>query len=190
MSDEAATDEAGRGEPVFELDDYVPFYIRAIANRFGPASSRLYQAKFGVGLTEWSCLAALAKEQQISGARMCEISGYDKGLVSRALGALEAKGLVRTQSVKHHNRQRVICFTPAGRARYRKIRRLALVREQRLLEGLSDRQRADLLAALKILLRNAAALVVSEAASLDGGPIQAASRRPRRAARRPKHADS
>jgi len=190
MADEPATDAKGRAKPEFELDDYVPFYVRAIANRFGPSASRLYQAKFGVGLTEWSCLAALAKEQQISGARMCEISGYDKGLVSRALSALEAKGLVRTRSVKHHNRQRVICFTPAGRARYRSIRRLARVREQQLLEGLSDRQRAELLAALKIMLRNAATLVASEAANLGEPAIPVGSRRPARAARRSKGADS
>ena len=114
---------------------------------------------------------------------------FERVRARAALSALEAKGLVRTQSVKHHNRQRVICFTPAGRARYRSIRRLARVREQRLLEGLSDRQRADLLAALKIMLRNAAELVASEAASLGGSANPVGSRRPARAARRSKGAD-
>ena len=144
---------------LLDLDDFVPFYIRAIANRLAQAASRLYHERFGIGLTEWSCLAALAKEEEISASRICAISGYDKGLISRGLGALEAKGFIESRPVANHNRKRLIRFTPAGRALYVEVRQLALLREERLLAGLSPDDRSALLASLRIMHRNAMALV-------------------------------
>lgn len=155
---------------VLELDDFVPYYVRAIANRLAQAASRLYQRKFGIGLTEWSCLSTLGKEEEISASRICEMSGYDKGLISRGLGSLEAKGFIESRPVKDHNRKRLIRFTPAGRALYVEIRSLALIRERRLLEGLSPEGRAALLASLRIMRRNATKLAADEAAAAEMSP--------------------
>lgn len=155
------------GTAVLELDDFVPYYVRAIANRLAQAASRLYQRKFGIGLTEWSCLSTLAKEEEISASRICEMSGYDKGLISRGLGSLEAKGFIQSRPVEGHNRKRLIRFTPAGRALYLEIRELALIREQRLLESLSSQERAALLASLRVMQRNATRLAAEETAAAD-----------------------
>src|SRR6187549_3082602 len=154
-------------EAVLELDDFVPYYVRAIANRLAQAASRLYQRKFGIGLTEWSCLSTLGKEEEISASRICEMSGFDKGLISRGLGSLEAKGFIESRPVEDHNRKRLIRFTPAGRSLYVEIRELALIREQRLLDGLSSQDRSALLASLRIMHRNAKQLAAEEAAAPD-----------------------
>jgi DNA-binding MarR family transcriptional regulator len=158
---------AGPDEAVLELDDFVPYYVRAIANRLAQAASRLYQREFGIGLTEWSCLSTLGKEQEISASRICEMSGFDKGLISRGLGSLEAKGFIESRPVEDHNRKRLIRFTPAGRSLYVEIRSLALIREQRLLEGLSPKERSALLASLRIMQRNATKLAAEEAAAAE-----------------------
>ena len=159
--------DGGTEAPVLELDDFVPYYVRVIANRLAQAASRLYQRKFGIGLTEWSCLSTLGKEEQISASRICEMSGFDKALVSRGLGSLEAKGFIQSRAVADHNRKRLIRFTPAGRTLYEEIRELALVREQRLLEGLSRPERSALLASLRIMQRNATALAAEETAAAE-----------------------
>jgi DNA-binding MarR family transcriptional regulator len=158
---------AGSEAAVLELDDFVPYYVRAIANRLAQAASRLYSRKYGIGLTEWSCLSTLGKEEEISASRICEMSGFDKGLVSRGLGSLEAKGFIVSRPVEDHNRKRLIRFTPAGRSLYVEIRELALIREQRLLEGLSSQDRSALLASLRIMQRNAMQLAAEEAAAPD-----------------------
>ena len=159
--------DGGSEAAVLELDDFVPYYVRAIANRLAQAASRLYQRKFGIGLTEWSCLSTLAKEEEISASRICEMSGFDKGLISRGLGSLEAKGFIQTRPVEDHNRKRLIRFTPAGRLLYVEIRELALIREQRLLEGLSPEGRAALLDSLRIMQRNATNLAAEEAVAVE-----------------------
>jgi DNA-binding MarR family transcriptional regulator len=159
--------ETGTDAAVLELDDFVPYYVRAIANRLAQAASRLYNRKFGIGLTEWSCLSTLAKEEEISASRICEMSGFDKGLISRGLSSLEAKGFIQSRPVKDHNRKRLIRFTPAGRALYLEVLELALIREERLLEGLSLQQRAALLTALRVMQGNATRLAAEEAAAAD-----------------------
>jgi DNA-binding MarR family transcriptional regulator len=183
-------DTAGNAA-VLELDDFVPYYVRAIANRLAQAASRLYNRKFGIGLTEWSCLSTLAKEEEISASRICEMSGFDKGLISRGLGSLESKGLIQSRPVKDHNRKRLIRFTPAGRALYLEIRELALMREQRLLEGLSSPERAALLAALRVMQRNATRLAAEETAAADAAAREEGDERtgPPRSARRRRDAD-
>ena len=156
-------DEAGLVEPVLKLEDFTPYYVRAIANRLAQAASRLYNRKFGIGLTEWSCLSTLAKEEEISASRICEMSGFDKGLVSRGLASLEDKSLITTRPVKTHNRKRLIRFTPAGRAMYTEIEQLALQREEHLLKGFSPDDRVALMAYLRKMHRNALELVANEA---------------------------
>ena len=150
------------GERVLDLDDFAPYYIRATANRLAQAASRLYMRKYGIGLTEWSCLSTLGQEEEISASRICEMSGFDKGLVSRGMASLEAKGLIESKPVEHHNRMRLIRFTPAGRALYLEIRELALIRENKLLKGLSSQQRAEMMSYLRIMHRNAIEMVAED----------------------------
>ena len=154
--------DADRVEPLLNLDDFAPYYVRAIANRLAQAASRLYHRQFGIGLTEWSCLSTLAKEDEISASRICEMSGFDKGLVSRGLAALEEKGLITTTPVKTHNRKRLIQFTPAGRSMYVEIEQLALEREDQLLKGFSSDDRKSLMAYLRLMHRNVIELVANE----------------------------
>lgn len=154
-----------REESPLDLDAFAPYYIRAIANRLAQAASRLYKRDFGIGLTEWSCLSTLSKEQEISASRICAMSGFDKALVSRGIRSLEAKGFVQTRPVEDHNRKRLISFTPAGKALYNEIAALALDREQRLLKGLSANERAELMTSLQVMLRNAIALAAEDGAS-------------------------
>jgi DNA-binding MarR family transcriptional regulator len=141
-----------------DLGEYVPFYVRAIANRLAQAASREYKAKFGIGLNEWSCLGALARWTDISAARICEISGFDKALVSRSLRALESKGLITSRSAPNGSHKRLIRLTPAGRSLHDQILTLALAREQRLLKGIPAQERAGLLSFLRTMHTNALSL--------------------------------
>ena len=147
-----------------DLGEFVPFFIRSIANRLAQAASRSYNRKFGIGLHEWSCLAPLAIKDDLSASRICESSGFDKGLISRSVGALESKGLIESRPVEDHNRRRLIRLTPAGRALYLEIRELALLREKRLLQGLSAEERTALVGYLEIMQRNATELMLEVAA--------------------------
>ena len=54
--------------PVIDHDRYVPFIIISISNNLYRGASQFYQARFGIGVTEWRVLSALAAEPNDIGA--------------------------------------------------------------------------------------------------------------------------
>lgn len=143
------------GEPdTLDLFDYAPYLFRSIANRLGQSGSSLLMQRFGIGLNEWSCMALLALEPNISAKRICEVSGYDKGVVSRSINSLEDKGYIRTALAANSNRLRLINLTHAGRRLYAELQVLAKEREAVLLAGLSPNDRIELMRLLRVVHAN------------------------------------
>jgi DNA-binding MarR family transcriptional regulator len=144
------------GEPAnsIQLEGYVPYLLRATANKLSQSRSAEYKRLFGIGLNEWSCLALLAKEPEITAGRITEVSGFDKAVISRSLRALEDKGMVCSVSAPEHNRKRIISLTPEGRRVHDEIMKLALAKEQLLLTGLSESERKQLVTSLRRLHGN------------------------------------
>lgn len=147
------SDPAGSPD-VLDLFDYAPYLFRSIANRLGQSGSSRLTQEFGIGLNEWSCIALLALESNISASRICEVSGFDKGVISRSVNSLENKGYVRTALAPNSNRLRLINLTHAGWRLYRELLVLARERETRLLDGLSADDRIELMRLLRIVHGN------------------------------------
>jgi len=137
-----------------DLIDYAPYLFRSIANRLGQTGSSLLMHRFGIGLNEWSCIALLALEQNISAKRICEVSGFDKGVISRSINSLEEKGYVRTVLAANSSRLRLINLTHAGWRLYAELRVLAREREAELLAGLSEDDRTELMRMLRLVHAN------------------------------------
>ena len=86
-----------------ELKSYIPYLITAIHNTAASLFAQKYSAQFGLGLNEWSCIALLASEDNISATRICEVGGFDRSIVSRSINALIDRGYVASQPVPSHN---------------------------------------------------------------------------------------
>lgn len=138
----------------FDLLRYAPYLFRSIANHLGQVDSSHLATHFGVGLNEWSCLALLGLEPNIPATRICDVSGFDKAVVSRSINAMEAKGLVVTSLAPNRSRLRLINLTAAGWQLYRDTRVYAQEREERLLAGLSRAERDELLRMLNVIHAN------------------------------------
>ncbi len=145
-----------------DLYGYLPFYLRSIANRLNVIDSRLYVRPLDIGLNEWVCLALLAREDDISATRICEVSGYDKAVISRSIRALVEKGLVSAKSVPSHNRKQLLRLTDAGWDSYREIESRVLKREKILLHSISKKDQDLLVSLLSRILEAADALLESE----------------------------
>lgn len=141
---------------ILDLSDYAPYLIRSIANRLAQSGSNLLMQQFGIGLTEWSCIALLAQEEDVSATRICEVSGFDKGAISRSIKSLEEKGYARANPAPDNNRKRMINLTHAGWRLYAELREMANVREQSLLSGLADSDRRELMRLLRLVHANVA----------------------------------
>lgn len=125
------------GHEVLDLDRYIPFLVSAIGNKWSRSSSRIYRETFGVGVTEWRVMAMLAIEPRITAYRICQVIGLDKAAASRALGALEREGYVRSHQDDPALRRKLVELTGAGWEMHGRIIRMAHEREAALVSALS-----------------------------------------------------
>ena len=86
----------------------------------------------------------LAAEPWIAPVQICESTGLDKAAVSRSLRDLAAEGLVETRGVDGARRRVPVALTAKGLAVHDRMVGLALERQERLLEGFSAEERAQL----------------------------------------------
>lgn len=140
-----------------DLKNFIPYLITTIHNAGASIFAQQYSTEFGLGLNEWSCIALLASENNISATRICEVGGFDRSIVSRSINALIERGYVTSQPVPSHNRKRLLNITPQGRLIHDQIMEAVLVGQEVLLKGLSKKQRGDLLKSLQTLHQNALA---------------------------------
>ena len=146
---DAAADE--RASPnALDLENYVPAFLTWIANKLSSSASSIYRRRFGVGIVEWRIMALLAVEPWITAGRICEVIGLDKAGVSRSLRFLLDKGFAETRYRDNNNRRQFIALTRAGIELHDRIALVARAREEQLLTGFSDAERA---AAVRLLAR-------------------------------------
>lgn len=144
-------EDGGVERDVLDLGGYVPYFVTAISNTWSRSSSRLYLERFGVGVTEWRVISQLAIEPRIAAQRICEVIGLDKGAVSRSVAALVAAGHVAESTDSRDGRRQLLELTPSGYALHDRLIALATAREQMMLEGFTDEERAQLTGFLRRL---------------------------------------
>jgi DNA-binding MarR family transcriptional regulator len=137
--------------PVTDLDRSVLFLTTAFANKLSKGASRRLKRALGIGLTEWRVVCNLGAEPGLSAARIAEISGVDKSVVSRAVSELERLKLI-TQDQR--GRQTALRLTPAGQALHDRGVHRADDREYLLMEGFSAAEQDQLIDFLKRLTVN------------------------------------
>ena len=151
-----ATARAAAAGPLIVADRYVPGLVRAVANRLEGGASRFYRKHYGVGLSEWHILVALAAEPWITSPVLCKNAGLDKAAVSRSLARMEEQGLVNTRDTS--GRSRATALTAKGRRLHDRIAAAATQREEQLLAEFSPKQVETLIGLLTSLSKAAAGL--------------------------------
>ena len=143
------------GNKVLELDNYLTYYLVVIANRISRGASAVYREQFGVGVVEWRCMVMLAMQDGVSAARISEVGGINKSMVSRSLARLEELGYVEDFQDSKTRKPRLMQFTDAGRKLYGEMLEVTVKRDEKLRQGLSEKDEAELLRLLRILFNNA-----------------------------------
>lgn len=137
---------------VLDLDRYLPFLLTATANKLSKGASRVYRDKFDLGITDWRVLAMLAVEPDITAARICAVIGLDKAATSRSLIIMKERGLVCSPQERHKDKRAVLLrLTEKGYEVHDAVMRLALIREQKLLEVFDEDERERLISLLSRL---------------------------------------
>ena len=125
---------AGQGKTL-EFDRNPTVLLVFAANRFTRSAARFYQERFGIGAMDWRMLVMLTKEPDIPVARASKVIGIDKAAVSRSLGRLADKGLVRFTTPGGDTRRKSWALTEEGVSLHETILKEALARQEKLLKG-------------------------------------------------------
>jgi DNA-binding MarR family transcriptional regulator/GNAT superfamily N-acetyltransferase len=117
------------------------FYTR----RIGVLDEHLYGT--GFTLPQTRVLWELAHHEGISAGELARLLDLDPGYLSRLLGTLKAKRLVRAQRSPADARQSILSLTAAGRRTYEPMNAHSQAQTQALLAGLDESARRRLLQA-------------------------------------------
>jgi DNA-binding MarR family transcriptional regulator len=128
----------------------VSFRLLTAVNRMTRPFHRQFGRRFGVTLTEWRCLMALAIAPDVSGQDVAAVMGMDRMTVSRTLRRLEAAGRAVRRSDPSRPRRGEWRLTPSGWEVVDAIMPEALARDAALFGGADP---ADLAALGRLLAR-------------------------------------
>jgi DNA-binding MarR family transcriptional regulator len=138
------TDHAQQDRTELDLDRFLPYRLSVLSNRISQAIARLYQSRFGFGITEWRLIAVLGRYPALSANAVAERTAMDKVAVSRAVAHLLERGLLTRELHGDDRRRSVLTLSEAGHRIYDEIVPLALGRERRLLATLNASEREQL----------------------------------------------
>ena len=151
----------GADAAVAELDlqRYFPYRLARLAEQVSLAVAEVYATRFALSRQEWRILAVLGARSELPTKEIGRLTTLDKMHVSRAMQALEARGIVKRSRDPDDGRERIVALTASGRALYRKIVPYALERETCLLAVLTPEEIATLDAVIDKLAAVATAAV-------------------------------
>jgi DNA-binding MarR family transcriptional regulator len=145
---------AQRAAMTLDFERGIPFLLSALGSKLADMASRDVRKVLGIGLMEWRIVALLAVEAQATPARIGQVSGVDKSVVSRAAATLEQRGLIDIEVDPQGSRQTRLSLTAKGEELHDRGVRVAFERCDALLHGFSAEERELLTDLLKRALAN------------------------------------
>ncbi len=128
----------------FELEAFLPYRLNQLSTGFSHAFADLYESRFGISVPEWRVIATLGRYEDVSSREICDSTKMDKSKVSRAVTRLIAAKLIAREVNPDDARLIRLKLTAKGRKLHREIVPLAKAWEERVLAGLSDKDRKRL----------------------------------------------
>lgn len=124
-------------------------------NSYREPSFRSIEAKYGLTRPEILSLIFLYFRDGISASDICDFSGHLKNNISRAVTALEKKGLIRRELDEIDQRRQAIFITASGRKMHNRFMPGLIEREKAMVECLTIEERQQLQQLLRKLCANA-----------------------------------
>jgi DNA-binding MarR family transcriptional regulator len=149
----------------------INFRVHALASSLFKGAQQYYGSRFGVGIPEMRILSNLGSEGPLSATQLVTLTAMDKGLLSRILTALHARGLVQATAPASDPRRRTWTLSDLGNQMVETLRPVWRQREALIQAGLSEAEREHLEEMLERLFLASEALRKREASDRRDGAI-------------------
>jgi DNA-binding MarR family transcriptional regulator len=135
------------------LEDFLPYRLSILSNRISRAIAARYASTFDLTIPEWRIIAVLGRRPGLTAKEVAEATEMDKVAVSRAVAKLVAARRIAVRADAEDARRQILSLTSQGESLHARIAPIALESEQRLLAPLTAREREQLDALIKQLLK-------------------------------------
>ncbi len=142
-----------------KLEQFLPYQLNLVASLVSQALSRVYAARYGIGVPEWRVLVTLGQYQVMTAKAIGAHAHMHKTKVSRAVALLERRRLLARRANREDKREAFLSLTATGRAMYEELAPHALDFARRLTEILPASDCEAFNRALKQLTARSAELV-------------------------------
>jgi len=138
-----------------DLDSHVPALLFALGPKISLHAQRENARELGLDMCEWRAVQILGRDGAASINQIADRISMDRGGTSRAISRLEGRGIVRRETAARDRRKSLIDLTQAGQDLQQRVAQFAIEREKRLLQNISETDRATLSRLLKHLTAEA-----------------------------------
>ena len=131
--------------PAFQLTRFLPFRLNRLAAEVSEELAGLYAERFEIDVPQWRVLATLSSGNGWTAKAIVASTRTHKSTISRAVEALEKRGLIEAAQSRDDKREYRLRMTAAGRKLFLKLEPLVLDYEKRLMGklGAADAHRLD-----------------------------------------------
>ncbi|MDR5861981.1 MarR family winged helix-turn-helix transcriptional regulator [Halomonas campisalis] len=136
-----------------DLNQFLPYRLNSLADRISQALAKLYEERYQLNIAQWRVLAWLSHCDELTAKKICAYTNMDKARVSRAVQALETRGLISRTPSPHDQRLHDLHLTPAGRTLLAELIPEAQAWEAELVATLTAGEYRDLLNVMRKLER-------------------------------------
>ena len=127
------------------LQLFITYRLSILSGKLNRQANAVLKKAGNLRVPEWRVLGLLNLHGELNGTRIADLVGFDAGLVSRSLRALEKRGLISMRRDDDDRRNSFTTLTAAGRALHAKVLPLMQRRQHHLLSFLTAEERAAFL---------------------------------------------
>lgn len=136
--------------------------ILILSNLLRRAAAVRYRRLLDISVGEWGAIAELGVSAPCTLNELARGLALDKTRLSRTVTGLVRRGLVARRANPKDNRETLISLTADGEEAYVRILESAAIANERLLEGLSGRERAAIVTGIDGLTERARTMLHME----------------------------
>ncbi|HYO72221.1 MAG TPA: MarR family winged helix-turn-helix transcriptional regulator [Archangium sp.] len=127
-----------------KLDEFLPYRLSLASNAVSQVIARAYEEHFGLKMHEWRVITVLAQDGELTQQEIVGRTKMDKVTVSRAAQVLERRRLLRRVTNTEDGRSLRLSLTTEGQKLYGRVVPTVLKLEAEVLQGLGEREIAEL----------------------------------------------
>jgi DNA-binding MarR family transcriptional regulator len=123
--------------PQVVLERFLPYRLNVLASLTSNALALIYAERFGLSIPAWRVVATLGQYEYRTARDIAAHGVMHKSTVSRAVSALEQRGLIVRRANQDDRREELLALTPEGRDIYEALAPQALAFEERFVSVLT-----------------------------------------------------